>query len=934
MLYPPVIEGTIPAFTGTVLTVPFSMNKGVGKGEIIGFSLKLKTIQGTKYLFTTTSTNYDVDSSCEVRFNLSAYQSKLRVGQYYKVQMAYIATNGAVGYYSTVGIVKYTTKPQLSIEGLKTGKINSSSYNYIGVYSQEGNDTSEKEYKYNFTLTDSNGVIVKTSGWQIHNSENDEKPYVTYDNFNVLFDLEKNKNYYLQYKVITNNNLEVTTSKYKIIQQQSISPDGIESIQVEQNSDNGYVVITMNGTSNTNMITGSFLLSRASNETNYAQWDEIARFTMQNAYPSDWSWKDFTVAQGVDYIYALQQYNDSDLYSERIKSENVYIDFEDMFLYDGTRQLKIRYNPKVSSFKADILEAKVDTIGSKYPFIFRNGIVNYKEFPINGLLSYLGDEEELFLTKEEIGIGILTSKYNRKFTGVTNDVPDDDYFNSLMERQPNIYPLQIAYQENVEQVNEMLTEHTETTNPVGYNIAAERIFKLKVLEWLNNGEPKLFRSPTEGNYIVRLMNNSLSPEDQVGRMLHSFTSTAYEIDECNCANLTSYGIVQTEKPIIRTLRFKTVLVDGTNLSNLLTNDYAVSVKFSDMNPGDTYNIETSDDSFSIVIGSTGFYEIDSEGTNIYSIKIDNETAQRYQYGAIRLKQPQITYGYYENSTNTFNTISLIEVDDVPARQFIGARDSILKEITDIKTNILSFYYLHFYKREELELTTEVNFNKTEQKYVISNLSELKTYSIYKFQDFKLANTNYFGYAEIGKLDRADLLLPADGFKISEDDYRYYLRKGVNNYIPVTSVDQWSEDAIFYKREPFTFYIDAADSDVVYLSQESYNRLALDVEESVLNKYPVYTNTFSIDDNSVDLSDSKEYEIGGLIKFNSIKTSAGIVLECGYNFQTITYGVENTNQTLINLKAELEEIKVKDNVKEYQNKYQEYLKYLEAALQEV
>jgi len=47
-LYPPYIEGTIPAFCdtkeGTVLTVPFSMNRAVNKKEVVGFYLKLKTI--------------------------------------------------------------------------------------------------------------------------------------------------------------------------------------------------------------------------------------------------------------------------------------------------------------------------------------------------------------------------------------------------------------------------------------------------------------------------------------------------------------------------------------------------------------------------------------------------------------------------------------------------------------------------------------------------------------------------------------------------------------------------------------------------------------------------------------------------------------------------------------------------------------------------
>jgi hypothetical protein len=47
-LYPPYLEGTIPAFCdtkeGTVLTVPFSMNRAVSKREVAGFYLKLKTI--------------------------------------------------------------------------------------------------------------------------------------------------------------------------------------------------------------------------------------------------------------------------------------------------------------------------------------------------------------------------------------------------------------------------------------------------------------------------------------------------------------------------------------------------------------------------------------------------------------------------------------------------------------------------------------------------------------------------------------------------------------------------------------------------------------------------------------------------------------------------------------------------------------------------
>ena len=49
-LHPPIIEGTIPAFYGNKIRVPFFMNKAVSQNEINGFSLKIKTVQSNYYL--------------------------------------------------------------------------------------------------------------------------------------------------------------------------------------------------------------------------------------------------------------------------------------------------------------------------------------------------------------------------------------------------------------------------------------------------------------------------------------------------------------------------------------------------------------------------------------------------------------------------------------------------------------------------------------------------------------------------------------------------------------------------------------------------------------------------------------------------------------------------------------------------------------------
>ena len=66
------------------------------------------------------------------------------------------------------------------------------------------------------------------------------------------------------------------------------------------------------------------------------------------------------------------------------------------------------------------------------------------------------------------------------------------------------------------------------TNLTDNNINTELNFKTEVLKWLNDGRYKYFKSPTEGSYKVRLMNISLSPNDQLSRMIHTFSATAYE----------------------------------------------------------------------------------------------------------------------------------------------------------------------------------------------------------------------------------------------------------------------------------------------------------------------------------------------------------------------------------------------------------------------
>lgn len=74
------------------------------------------------------------------------------------------------------------------------------------------------------------------------------------------------------------------------------------------------------------------------------------------------------------------------------------------------------------------------------------------------------------------------------------------------------------------------------------DVIYERAFRDKVLKFLYQNSIKLFRSNTEGVILVRLMNISLTPKQELGRMLYSFTADAIEIDKYSVANCDKYNI--------------------------------------------------------------------------------------------------------------------------------------------------------------------------------------------------------------------------------------------------------------------------------------------------------------------------------------------------------------------------------------------------------
>lgn len=510
-LYPPQIETSIPAMYSAMkgeditLKVPFQFNRTVSSEDFDSIVAKITTISTGRIKGDDIIESYDCDNKV-AKFTFAS--TDFTPGQYYKVQIAFKSTDGTIGYYSTVGIVKYLLLPNVTMDlNSSSTATNDFAFDWTGIY--QTSDASEKIYSYCFTIYDINNNIFETSGDLLHNSKNDTSAIMSYDYWTSEKIPRPNETYYIEYRVKTINGLEISSAlfKIKLSQTENFPSNDKEYFVATLYQDNGYIRLHYLG----DLEQGDYVIAKSSSRDGFEKEIELIQFTQNNTVPiiDPEIYLDFTVEQGVKYKYNLykkvasgyslpapikyylskhEEQQDKDI-------NNMIAEFEDAFLFDGEKQLRIRYNPKVSSFKSNVLESKIDTLGGKYPTFFRNGNVGYSEFPISGLISRLMDEDGWFA---------VASQSDQR--GLPQGVP--------------------------------------YTNLDRDNFYLEREFKMEVLKWLQNGKPKLFRSPAEGNYIVRLMNVSLSPNDTLSRMLHTFNCTAYEIAEVTPANLKKYNFIK------------------------------------------------------------------------------------------------------------------------------------------------------------------------------------------------------------------------------------------------------------------------------------------------------------------------------------------------------------------------------------------------------
>lgn len=444
--------------------------------------------------------------------------------------------------WSTVCLIKGIEQPQIILKDFpnEIPEIDSSSainnelksqlIQCIGSLQYAANNDIEKEilnrYKIIIRTTADNNITQSEPLYEsemIYSNKFNSPNEIQYSIPLLLNDKDENGNliqYILEFHYETNNGYTDTIDYLFTI---VLDAQNIFDATLTNTVDNinGVMLLTANGGTEGASLRGSLSIKRTSDISNFTIWETIIEEKdliinagelykdniitsivedSENLFSTKWNyqWMDKTAESGIWYLYAIDLTTNTGTTQIVTSINPKMLDLEDMFLATAERQLKITYNPDFGSFKVNLSESRTDTIGSPYPFIRRNGNIKYKQFSIGGLISGFDSENELFISDEEL------------------------------------YGYSKSYYDSYNKENAIFKSRD-------YNY--EKKFRDKVMDFLYDGKVKLFKSGTEGNILVRIMDVSLTPDKTLGRLVYSFSATAYEIAECSIENYQKYNIL-------------------------------------------------------------------------------------------------------------------------------------------------------------------------------------------------------------------------------------------------------------------------------------------------------------------------------------------------------------------------------------------------------
>ena len=551
-LYPPIINSFMPAFTGNSCKVYFELSDFNTISDInqnlIQVTLK-NQINNENSLVNGSGIRYYSLQTDSNGYYITIDGSHLREGFetniYYKVQIRFtksgIDTSGCytgttdnpsmtwinshLDYFSewsSVCLIKKITEPTLEQNCLVKLSGNQFYECFYPILKFDGRivfGLGENEYLTNYRLrlykTQSSSPftddeLIEDSLIQYPNRDTDDNRIL----YNFKHKLEAQERYNL-YIDITTNDLYQKTEEFKGF---------LASFNENQNTnltctiagmpDEGRIKLDI--TDSNPAAADYIIISRTSNRSNFELYEEIAVFPTSASL----TYYDASIESGIWYKYIIQEYkktvNNSTVtidYKTLILDTPIIVLFEDMYMNSQDKELRLKFNSRVTSYKRAVTENKTETLGGRYPFVRRNSATNYKQFSINGLISFYTDLSDL---------------------NIFND-PGNGNSENIFTTDAELYGSSAAAA--------LYTDYNLNNNITpNIDYIKEREFREKVLDFLTIGKVVLLRTLTEGNVLVRLMDVNVTPNQSLYNYICEFTATAVEIGECSPENYYKYGV--------------------------------------------------------------------------------------------------------------------------------------------------------------------------------------------------------------------------------------------------------------------------------------------------------------------------------------------------------------------------------------------------------
>ncbi len=407
------------------------------------------------------------------------------------------------------------------------------SYNlaeFIGVYKPEESYQSLKAWRLrllsgDFTLDQKQNIkdyTIEDSGWQNTSAYNYtlDSTAMTFE-CSLKYDFNRKKSnsdeYKLYFEIETKNGY--LDSKIYSFEFQQINVNAIQgSLFTYVNNEEGYIKVVFESGGNEDT-KGNIVIRRSDSKADFLNWQDLTHFLYSNKIDDNNQiiYYDFTPESGIAYKYLIQYIDPRGRRGTPVDSQIVIPEWQHAFLLenagngqiDKVKQLKLKYDFQISSYKTNISESKTDTIGSQYPFIRRNGNMYYRSFPISGTITAYMDNVQLFIPKSVL---------------YDSDKRIEDF----------------ATHRGTDLNNHFGTDYNLNKQ---YDYIYERKFREEVEKFLYNAKPKLYKSTQEGNIFIKIMEVSLTPKAELDRLIYSFSGTAYEIDEASLKTLNNYGFI-------------------------------------------------------------------------------------------------------------------------------------------------------------------------------------------------------------------------------------------------------------------------------------------------------------------------------------------------------------------------------------------------------